>query len=92
MNNLYSLLTAINTYHPDSGVTSLSDCHNDLHSWQSFLEDRFPRERLNIQPLLDGDATYQNVVHHFVGAFLGWAQVGDTVLLFSPNLQLAKAT
>ena len=92
MPTLHSLLTAINTYHPGSGVTPLQGCHNDLHHWQSFLEERFPKERLNIQPLLDGDATYQNVVHHFGEAFLGRAQAGDTVLLFSPNLQLAKAT
>lgn len=81
MNNLYSLLTGINKYHPDSGVTSLSGCHNDINRWQSFLEEHIPKERLNMAaPLLDGDATYQNVVHHFGDKFLGRAKSGDTVL------------
>lgn len=80
MSRLFSLLTGINTYHPSSGVPTLHGCHNDIRGWQSFLEAHFPKERHHSVALLDGDATYQNVVHHFGEAFLGRAQAGDTVL------------
>lgn len=80
MNKIHALLTGINNYHPSSLVSSLQGCHSDLYQWRSFLENSFPKERLNIQALLDGDATYQNVVHHCGEAFLGRAKAGDTVL------------
>ncbi len=80
MHKLYSFLTAINTYHPDSKIPSLNGCHNDIHRWLQFLEMHFPKERLIIRTLIDGDATYQNVVNHFGDQFLGKAEKGDTML------------
>lgn len=77
---LYSLLTGINTYHPASGVPALSGCHNDIRRWQSFLNNHFPKEHHQSVALLDGDATYQNVVDHFGEDFLGIAEKGDTAL------------
>ena len=80
MPTLHTLLIGINQYHPDSKVPPLNGCHNDILRWQQFLEAHFSKDRLNLQALLDGDATYKNVVDHFGAQFLGKAEKGDTVL------------
>ena len=87
MPTLHSLLTAINTYHPDSSVPPLHGCHNDIRSWQSFLQEHFPMERHNSVALLDADANYQNVVDHFGDEFLGRAQEVYTMLLLVSKFQ-----
>lgn len=82
MSHLFALLAGINRYHPDSdkNVTHLNGCRNDILQMQAFLENHFPADKRSLVTLLDGDATYQNVVEHFGQKLLLRAQKGDTVL------------
>lgn len=82
MPTLHALLTAVNQYHPhsDKNVSNLYGCKNDILGLQAFLEDRFPKDRRNIATLIDGDATYKNVVQLFGDELLGRASKGDIVL------------
>jgi Caspase domain len=78
---LYALLIAINNYHPDSRVPSLSGCTNDVKGVQEYLQTQFPAKDLHVITLLDKEATYDNVLAHFGEKHLAKAQKGDTVLL-----------
>lgn len=82
MPNLYALLTGINQYHPqsDANVSHLNGCVNDITQLQAFLESHFPADGRNLVTLLNSDATYENVVHHFGDELLLRAGKGDVVL------------
>lgn len=81
MENVYALLIGINNYHPDSGVLSLSGCHNDIDSVKLFLENQIPEKKLYCKSLVDDTATYNNIIDHFGEKHLLKAGKDDFVLI-----------
>ena len=80
---IHALLIGINHYHPDSGVSSLSGCENDVQNMKAFLENKqwFSQKETNIKTLLNEEATYRNIIDHFGATHLLKAEKGDTVLI-----------
>ncbi|MBL7808864.1 MAG: caspase family protein [Saprospiraceae bacterium] len=79
--NIFALLIGINEYAPDSNITSLDGCLNDLMQWEAFLQSRFPAEKRKVASLQNSEATYQNVVDHFGDKHLLNAGKDDLVLI-----------
>jgi len=81
---LYALLIGINEYHPDSGVTPLDGCVNDVKAMNSFLsthyKDLIPSR--GIKKLFNEKATRENIIKAFQSQLIKKAQPGDTVLLY----------
>ncbi len=97
--NLYALLIGINEYHPNSGVTPLDGCVNDVKAVESFLkkhyDDLLPSR--GIKKLLNEKATRTNIIKAFQSHLIKKAQPGDTVLFhysghgsFNESLDLFK--
>jgi hypothetical protein len=80
---LFALLVGINHYDPKSTVhiNDLSGCSNDIGQLQAFLETSFPPHNRHIVTLLNEQATYAAVVHHFGKAHLLRAGKDDIVLI-----------
>jgi pimeloyl-ACP methyl ester carboxylesterase len=78
--SLYSLHVGINQYPPNSGVASLAGCVNDAKALQAFVEKHFAGDyRIHSEMLLDGAATYRNIIDFFGEKHLGRAGKGDLV-------------
>lgn len=81
---LRALLVAINKYHPDSRVSPLSGCLNDLENVRSFLlkhyRDQIPDASF-VRTLVNEQATRANVIAAFRD-HLAQAGPGDTVLIY----------
>ena len=81
---LYALLIGINEYDPNSGVTSLDGCVNDVKAMNSFLrkhyKDLIPSR--GIKKLFNEKATRENIIKAFQSQLIKKAQPGDTVLLY----------
>lgn len=82
--NLYALLIGINEYHPESGVSPLDGCINDVKAMETFLKkhyaDLIPAR--GIKKLLNKRATRANVIRAFQSHLIKKAQPGDTALLY----------
>ncbi|MEL6140519.1 MAG: alpha/beta fold hydrolase [Bacteroidota bacterium] len=60
---IHALLVGINQYHPQSGVSPLRGCHNDITAWQQLLVELLPDDYLvKKKVLLDDEATYNGLV------------------------------
>lgn len=81
---LYALLIGINEYDPNSGVTPLDGCVNDVKAMNSFLKkhykDLIPSR--GIKKLFNEKATRKNIIKAFQSQLIKKAQPGDTVLLY----------
>lgn len=82
MPNLFALLVGINDYQQNgkTAVPNLTGCVNDINSFEAYLKKRFPEANRKIVKLLEGDATYENVVNNFGPAHLAQAGAGDIVV------------
>ncbi len=82
MPNLFALLVGINDYQQNgkTAVPNLTGCVNDINIFEAYLKKRFPEANRKIVKLLEGDATYENVVNNFGPAHLAQAGAGDIVL------------
>jgi len=60
---IYALLAGINDY--QGRVNSLSGCADDIRGFQDFLEGRVDQEHLRILPLVNQDATRENIINGF---------------------------
>lgn len=84
MSKIYALLVGIDKYHPDSkgNFLPLDGCKNDVEALVLALQKIFQEgETLFTKDLLDEDATYDAIVHHFSEkGHLGQAGPGDYVL------------
>lgn len=76
---LHAVLVGINDY--PTGIRSLQGCHNDVQNMQRYLAEQADYFELNIQLLLDKQATKANIVKTFRQHFQD-AAAGDTVLLY----------
>lgn len=74
---VYALLVGINEY--DDSVGRLNGCLKDVEYFEGYLRSRFDESTLNVERLLDGDATYANVVGGF-RKFLTRAEDDDVAL------------
>lgn len=78
---IYTLQIALNQYHPESPVSSLSGCENDIQNLTSYLESRFSKDQLSSCALINETATYENIIKHFGEVHLLKAKKGDIVLI-----------
>lgn len=60
---IYALLVGINDYSPKVG--KLRGAVNDANCYRDFLTSNFSRDQLEIECLLNGDATRQNIIDAF---------------------------
>lgn len=84
MNKLYSLFIGIDTYHPDSKITPLDGCRNDVAAMKDYLSNTYAKA-FDLAPsltLLNQDATYQNICKYIGPDHLAKAVKGDVVLLY----------
>ncbi len=78
--SLYSLHVGINQYPQNSGVANLSGCLNDAKALQAFVTKHFSDDyHIKSEMLLDGAATYRNIIDFFGEKHLGKAGKGDLV-------------
>lgn len=61
--NVFALLVGINDY--DDSVGRLNGCLKDVEYFEGYLRSRFDASTLNVERLLNADATYANVVGGF---------------------------
>ncbi len=82
MPNLFALLVGINDYQQNgkTAVPNLTGCVNDINIFEAYLKKRFPAANRKIVKLLEGDATYENLVKNFGPAHLAQAGAGDIVV------------
>jgi hypothetical protein len=76
---IYALLAGINDY--QGRVNSLSGCADDIRGFQDFLEGRVDQEHLRILPLVNQDATRENIINGFTGHLAG-AGEGDVAIFY----------
>ena len=84
MKKLYSLFIGIDTYHPDSKITPLDGCRNDVTAMKDFLSNTYAKA-FDLAPsltLLNQDATYQNICKYLGPDHLSKAGKDDVVLLY----------
>lgn len=84
MKKLYSLFIGIDTYHPDSKITPLDGCRNDVTAMKDFLSNTYAKA-FDLAPsltLLNQDATYQNICKSLGPDHLSKAGKDDVVLLY----------
>lgn len=84
MKKLYSLFIGIDTYHPDSKITPLDGCRNDVSAMKDFLSATYAKA-FDLAPsltLLNQDATYQNICKSLGPDHLAKAGKDDVVLLY----------
>ncbi|HEX4962359.1 MAG TPA: caspase family protein, partial [Thermoanaerobaculia bacterium] len=77
MDKLYALLVGIDDY----DFKPLHGCVNDVEAMRELLTGRFPKEQLELQVLLNEEATRQGIIKTF-REHLGKAVNGDTALFF----------
>ncbi len=84
MKKLYSLFIGIDTYHPESKVTPLEGCRNDVAAMKDFLRDTYAKS-FDLSPeitLLNDQATYANIVKCMGTHHLAKAGKDDVVLMY----------
>lgn len=84
MKKLYSLFIGIDTYHPDSKITPLDGCRNDVTAMKDFLSKTYAKA-FDLAPsltLINQDATYQNICKFLGPDHLAKAGKDDVVLLY----------
>ena len=78
---IYALLAGINDY--QGRVNSLSGCADDIRGFQEFLEGRVDKEHLRILPLVNQDATRENIISGFTGHLASARQDDVAIFYFS---------
>jgi hypothetical protein len=78
---IYALLAGINDY--QGRVNSLSGCADDIRGFQDFLEGRVDKEHLRILPLINQDATRENIINGFTRHLTSAGQDDVAIFYFS---------
>lgn len=79
--NFFALLVAIDQYHPDSSVTPLKGCVNDINASKTLLKTNYQVPDSHICRLTNEQATHQNIVDHFKSHLIANSSP-NTILLF----------
>ena len=74
---IYALLVGVNDYAPN--ISKLSGAVNDAKHYHDFILDRFGKDNVDVQMLLNGDATRSNIISGFRN-FLSRAGKDDIAL------------
>ena len=82
MAKLQALLVGINDYHPDSGVSSLNGCMNDLAAMENFLKENYKSAGLSLKVLRNEEATREGVIHAFQEHLIENTKSGDTAFFY----------
>ncbi len=82
MPKLHALLIAINDYHPDSGVSNLDGCINDINAVNAFLKKNYKSLTPAIRILKNRQATRKKIISTFQSHLIKKAKPGDTVLFY----------
>ena len=78
---VYALLAGINDY--QGRVNSLNGCVDDIRGFQEFLEGRVDKDYRRILPLINGDATRENIINGFTGHLAGAGEDDVAIFYFS---------
>ncbi len=66
MSSVFALLVGVSDYHPDSGVSGLNGCVNDVNAMRGYLRNQFPQDPAgNILTLVNSAATRAAVTDAF---------------------------
>lgn len=77
---LHALLVAIDLYHPQSGVSNLGGCVNDISHVKKFLAENYDSLDQSILVLKNQEATRENIINQFQKHLIKKAKAGDTVI------------
>lgn len=80
MATTHALFVGINNYHPQSGVTNLAGCVNDVQAFRTFVEKNYPT--VLAHTLTNEQATRNNVIQAFTTHLINKAKAGDTILFY----------
>ncbi|MGE7774707.1 caspase family protein [Chitinophaga sp. NPDC101104] len=83
--SVFALLVGVSAYHPDSGVSGLNGCLNDVKAMHDLLRNRFPDDPPgNVRILLNESATRNAVIAAFQEHLCQNTGIrdGDTVLFY----------
>ncbi len=80
MATTHALFVGINNYHPQSGVTNLTGCVNDVQAFRDFVKKNYPN--VLAHTLLNEQATRKNIIQAFTSHLIDQAKTGDTVLFY----------
>ncbi|OQP59013.1 caspase family protein [Niastella populi] len=84
MPRIFALLTGIKDYHPQSGVSGLSGCVNDVNNMEAMLVKKFGAANVAVKKLLNEQATREAFRDSFVSHLINnpAIQPDDTVLFY----------
>ncbi len=83
MPRLFALLSGVKEYHPQSRVSSLTGCVNDVNNMEAYLKKRFVPEDLYLKKLLNADATRQSFIDMFTSHLINNPDIKpDDLVLF----------
>ena len=80
MATTHALFVGINNYHPQSGVTNLAGCVNDVQAFRVFLEKNYPN--VLAYTIINEQATRTNIIQAFSTHLIDKAKAGDTILFY----------
>lgn len=78
---VYALLAGINDY--QGRLKSLGGCVDDIRGFQEFLEGRVDKEQRRILPLVNRDATRENIINGFTGHLADAGEDDVAIFYFS---------
>lgn len=82
MNQIHALLVGINQYHPESRVSALSGCENDIRHFHRYLTETHSERLSQATILLNQEATRENLISAFRNKLTNQAKKGDLVLFY----------
>ncbi|MEM6316795.1 MAG: caspase family protein [Bacteroidota bacterium] len=82
MAKLYALLVGINEYHPQSEVSNLDGCVNDMLAMKAFIERNYADLSPDIVTLKNSQATTTNIIRTFREQLVQKARTEDIALLY----------
>ncbi len=80
MATTHALFVGINNYHPQSGVSNLVGCVNDVQAFRDFVEKNY--QNVLAHTLTNEQATRENIIKGFTDHLIKKANPEDTVLFY----------
>lgn len=84
MSSVIALLVGVSAYHPESGVSGLNGCLNDVNAMRDYILSRHPASPANVRTLTNSEATREAVITAFREHLIHNTAIsgGDTVLFY----------
>ncbi len=80
MATTHALFVGINNYHPQSGVSNLAGCVNDVQAFRDFITKNY--QNVLTHTLLNEQATRDHIIQAFTDHLINKAKAGDQVLFY----------